>query len=52
MIKEASPPSTIGKMSMTVNLKSNNWNLKAQVKQKEHFDNYQMEQKHQMKNKY
>ena len=44
MIKEASPPSTIGKMNVTVNLKSNNWNMKAKVRHQEHFNNYQNEQ--------
>jgi len=45
LIKEASPPSTFGKMSATVNLKSDKWNKIAQLKREEHFNNYLMEQK-------
>lgn len=44
LIKEASPPSTIGKMSSTVNLKSNKWNMIAEQRKVEHFNHYQQEQ--------
>lgn len=45
LIKEANPPSNLGKMDTTVVLKSNQWNKKAEVRRDQHFNNYQQNQK-------
>jgi len=52
LIKEAAPPSDLGKMEATVNLKSNQWNQRAQARKDAHLNNYVQTQKQMTSNKF